>query len=260
MDDNSAHKSETEKALDERVRQAEVLISAQVTFLAETYHRTAVLAGLVFVIVVALLSLTYTDLIDPPIIDFIRRVSMITLAPLALLVCATAITNADLPGAIDIVHTTVSASDLKMALLDQYRTSAKWNDGRLAVSRYLIVSVALTMACMGLFIALEVRKYHAVVEMLDDPSLAANAWDDQSVGVREAFRQMTSTATDEQRERAWNSYVPSQRVALFTQIIYGTVSKDPSESETAEVNGSSSVIENGTVIGEGNSGRRPATR
>jgi hypothetical protein len=225
--------TEEERALDERVRQAELLISAQATFLAATYHRATVLAGLVFGLAVALLGLTYTDLVDPLIIELTRRLGLLALAPLILLVFTTALAKADLPGAIDSRKGRVTADQLKEALLEGYRQSARWNNVRLAISRYAVASVALTMFIIGTLLYREVRDLRSFERALAAPELAAQAWDDQSEGVRRAFRQIQPGRTEEEWEATWNRLKPDQRRAVLIHAAQQIFREAPDRNESA---------------------------
>jgi hypothetical protein len=232
MPNDDEQRTEEEKALDEQIRQAELLIGAQATFLAAAYHRATVLAGLVFVVAAALLSLTDTDLVSPLVIYFARKMGLFALAPLVLLGFATALTHADLPGAIHSRKRQFTERQLKHDLLEQYREAAKWNKVRLAVSRYVIASVALTIFAIGSYIYIEVQDVRAFQRALVQPELAARAWDDQSNGVRRAFKTAFPDQTEEEWETMWNRLTPDQRRAYLIQVAEQVFEDFPNGNES----------------------------
>jgi hypothetical protein len=130
----------------ERVRQAEVRLGAQVTFLAAAYHRGAVLSGVLFAVVAALFGVAvknWGDWLHPPLMG--KLAAALTLS-LILVASSTALSTVSLPGAIDSFDGAVTKNDLQRRLLDSYSIAGRQNARRLNVSKHLFRAAFAVMA------------------------------------------------------------------------------------------------------------------
>jgi hypothetical protein len=135
-----------DEVIAERVRQAEVRLGAQVTFLAAAYHRGAVLSGVLFAVVAALFGVAVEDWGDwfhPPLMGKVAAALTISLI---LVAASTALSAVSLPGAIDSFDSASTKNELLRQLLGSYSVAGRQNARRLKVSKNLFLAAFVVMA------------------------------------------------------------------------------------------------------------------
>jgi hypothetical protein len=211
MEDGGPTINLEETALDERLRQAEVRVTAQATYLTAAYQRSTVLAGIVFAIAAAVASSAGSDWVNPDYRAVLESISIMAFIPLVALVLTSAFTRASFPGAIDIAPESANAFGLKTELLRSYRISYKHNLRRIRAVGWAIASVALTFCLMSGTLAFRVYEVQRLREFIEQPALAQGAWDQQSWAVKRHFESHTPSASAVDRARTWNRLTQRQR-------------------------------------------------
>jgi hypothetical protein len=159
MDDDGQRDVPDDAALVERVRQAELHLSAQVTFLAAAYQRGAVLVGVLFVIVAALVGASLSFAPDTVGRNALGMMALALTLGLILTASSTVLAGISLPGSVDNLDSAASKTELLKDLLGDYDIAARQNRRRLAFSRSLMFANFLCMMAALVCAAMEIREH-----------------------------------------------------------------------------------------------------
>jgi hypothetical protein len=138
-----------EQALEERVRQAEIRISAQMTVMIGTHIRAVAFTGVLFAVLAALASVSQNYPSESPF----GFASFITLAPLAVsvILCglSTAFSKVELPGEMHSKCTHNGKSEILSCALSQYFWTYRRNAAQMAAALW-VLRAGLLFAAMAI--------------------------------------------------------------------------------------------------------------